>query len=205
MDSTRRKFLDISYIGVADIAATAIATVFWLYMAAVLGPEKYGEITYLLSIAALVSGLSVFGSNHTMLVISAKKIKIHATIYALSLVIGTVGSMVVFLLFLNAGVSLVIMGYLVFMLVTSDLLGRKLYKKYSKNVLVQKALLVVLGIGLYYVLGETGMLIGIGLSHMPVVIEIVREFKRSRIDFAAFKVKKRLIFSSLSIEFCMAC
>lgn len=200
MSNIKKKFLDISAIGIADIVSSAVAALFWLYMASVLGPEDYGQLTYLLSIAALASGLSLFGSNHTLLVFSAKKIEIQTTIYIISLVAGVISSIVVFLFFWNIGASFVVLGYIIFGLITADLLGRKLYKKYSKYVLMQKVLLVILGIGLYYVLGDVGVLIGIGLSHTPLVIEIIRGFKKSKINLEILKEKKNFIFNNFIVS-----
>ena len=76
----------IMSIGVSDIVGSGISAVFWLYIASELGPENYGELTFLISIAALVSGIALFGSNNTVLVLSAKKIDIHATIYLITIV-----------------------------------------------------------------------------------------------------------------------
>ena len=200
MDNIKKKIFDISVIGISDILASAIAAVFWLYMASILGPENYGHLSYLLSIAALASGLSLFGSNYTLLVFSAKKIEIQATLYVISLAAGIISSIIVFLFFLNIGTSFLILGYIIFGLVTADLLGKKLYKKYSKYVLIQKILLVILGIGLYYLVGEVGIFIGIGLSHIPLVVEIIKGFKKSKINLTILKEKKNVIFNNFIVS-----
>ena len=59
MDGITGKIKDISSIGLADILSKAIASIFWFYIASQLGPENYGELTYLISIASLASGLSI--------------------------------------------------------------------------------------------------------------------------------------------------
>ena len=73
MSKWKAKIFDISSIGIADVLSSGIASIFWLYIATTIGPEKYGEITYLLSIATLASGLSLLGSNYTLMIYSAKK------------------------------------------------------------------------------------------------------------------------------------
>ena len=128
MGNIKNKFLDISTIGLTDGAGAAIAAVFWFYIAAELGPENYGELTYLISIASIVTGIAIFGSQHTMLVLSGKKIDIHATIYLITMLANIIGSIIIFLLFFNLGISLVIIAYSLFALVTSDLIGKKWYK-----------------------------------------------------------------------------
>jgi len=200
MSNIRKKILDISTIGLTDGVGAAIAAVFWFYIASELGPENYGELTFLISIASLVSGIVLFGSHHTILVLSGKKVDVHATIYLITMLANVVGSIIIFLLFFNLGISLVIIGYSLFALVTSDLLGRKLYKSYSKYVIPQKILLGVFGIGFYYLMGENGILIGIALSHAHLIIRVVKSIKNSKINFNLIKEKKKFILNNLAIS-----
>ena len=58
MKGLKEKIFEVSTIGLTDIIGTGIAAIFWLYIALELGPENYGELTYLISIAALVSGIA---------------------------------------------------------------------------------------------------------------------------------------------------
>jgi len=169
-------------------------------MAAELGPENYGELTFFLSIATIVSAIGVFGSHNTILVLTGKKIDIHATIYLITILANVIGSIIIFLLFFNLGISLVIIGYSLFAMVTSDLLGRKLYKSYSKYIITQKILLVVFGISFYYLMGENGILIGIALSHAHLIIRVVKSIKNSKINFNLIKEKKKFILNNLAIS-----
>jgi O-antigen/teichoic acid export membrane protein len=200
MDSRRKKILDISSIGIADILSVGLAGIFWFYIASMLGPENYGEITYLLSIAALASGLSLLGSNYTLMVYSAKKIPIQSTLFLLSSVIGFVAAITIFFFFTDLGLSLIILGYIVLALVTADLLGKKLYKTYSKYVIIQKILMVILGIGLYYVMKEPGILLGIGLSYLPLIKEMISRFKENKINFKIVIEKKNFILNNFALN-----
>jgi len=200
MDNIKKKIFDVSSIGLTDAIGIGIAAIFWFYIASTLGPESYGEITFLISIAALVSGIASFGSNTTLMVFSAKKIDIQSTLYSIVLSSNLIAGIIIFILFLNAGLSLVILAYSSFALVTSNLLGKKLYKNYSKYVMTQKILLVILGIGLYYLIGEIGILIGIALSHAHFIIEIVKTFKKSKINFNILKEKKDFILNNFALS-----
>jgi len=199
MGNIKKKFFELSTMGLTDGVGAAIAAVFWFYIALQLGPENYGELTYLISISALVSGIALFGSHHTILVLTGKKVDIHATIYLITILANVIGSIIIFLLFFNLGVSLLIIGYSLFALVTSDIIGRKLYKSYSKYIITQKILLVVFGIGFYYLIGENGILIGIGLSYTHLIIRIIKSFKNSKINFKVIKERKKFIFNNWAI------
>ena len=199
MSNIKKKIFELSTIGVTDGAGAAIAAVFWFYIASQLGPENYGELTYLISIAALVSGIALFGSNHTILVLTGKKVDIHATLYMITMLANVVGSIIIFILFFNLGISLLIIGYSLFALVTADLLGRKLYKSYSKYILTQKILLLVFGISFYYLIGENGIIIGIALAHAHLILRIIKSIKNSKINFKIIKEKKEFIFNNWAI------
>jgi len=48
-----KRFKDLTSIGVANISAMLISSLFWLYMATLIGEEGYGNIGYLLATAAM--------------------------------------------------------------------------------------------------------------------------------------------------------
>ena len=200
MDSRKKKIIDISSIGIADILSAVIAGIFWFYVASLLGPENYGEITYLLTIATLASGISLLGSKYTLMVYSAKKIQIQSTLFLLSSVIGFVASITIFFYFADLGLSLLILGYIILTLVTADLLGKKLYKTYSKYVIIQKILMVILGIGFYYVMKEPGIILGISLSYLPLIKEMISRFKENKINFKLLIEKKNFILNNFAVN-----
>ena len=97
MGNIKNKILDISSVGLTDMTGTAIVAVFWFYIASQLGPENYGELTYLISIASLASGIALFGSNYTVWVMAAKKIDIQATIFLITGISSIIGFAIVFI------------------------------------------------------------------------------------------------------------
>jgi len=64
---------DLSIIGIVDISAAAISAVFWFYIASLLGPEDYGEVSYIIAIAQTASTVSLLGAPHVLIVYTAKK------------------------------------------------------------------------------------------------------------------------------------
>lgn len=190
------KLKDLSIVGIADISSAGISALFWFYLASLLGPEDYGELTYFLSIAGLASTISLLGASNTLVVYTAKKIPLQTALFVLTLLAGTVSSIVVFLVFFNIGTSLLILGYIIFGLVTAEILGRSLFKAYAKFVLTQKVLMITLAIGLYYVIGESGVLLGIAISFSPYIINIIQGFRKISINFLLLKERSRFLANS---------
>ena len=190
------KIKALSAIGIADISGSGISALFWLYVASILEPSEYGEISYFLSISLLTANVALLGASNTLVVYTAKNIKIQASLYFMTLISGLVASAIIFFIFYNIGASILVIGYLIFTLVTSELLGRKLFKNYSKYVILQKILMVFFSLGLYYLFDVNGILIGMGLSFTPYLIGIIKGFKKSKIEFKLIKERSNFIINS---------
>ena len=183
-------------IGFADIAGSGISAFFWLYIASQLSPDAYGEIIYFISIAGLAQLVSLIGSSNALTVYTAKNVKIQSTLFFVS-ILATAISLAVITIFLDRiDVGLLAVGYVIFSLVNSVMLGKKLFIKYSKLILSQKILTVILGIGLYFVFDVYGIIYGLALSYIPHLIIFVREFSRTKIDFTLLKPRKGFIMNN---------
>lgn len=183
-------------IGFADIVGSAISGLFWLYIASQLNPEIYGELIYFISIAGLAQMVSLFGSSNALTVYTAKNVKIQSTLFVISILAAAI-SLAIITIFLNRlDAGLLAVGFVVFSLVNSVILGKKLFVKYSKLVLSQKILTLILGLGLYFVFDVYGIIYGLALSYIPHLVIFVKEFSRTKIDFALLKPRKGFIINN---------
>ena len=190
---------DLASIGFANIVGSGISAIFWLYLASVIEPTEYGEIHYFIAIAAFAQIISLVGSSNVLTVYTAKKIKIQATLFFISLLVGVVSTVVIMVIFFRFDAGLLVLGYVIFEMVNAVLLGRKAYTQYSKYFLTQKILMLVFGIGFYYLIGFDGILYGLVLSFVPYTVLIFREFKESSIDFSLLKSRKGFIINNYAL------
>lgn len=179
----------LTFIGVSDIVANGISAIFWFYMAALLGTENYGHVSYFLSIAGIASTLSLLGAENTISVYTPKNIRLESTVFLLVMISGSISGLVTYFIFQNYGISIYVLGAAIFGLGASELVARGLYSSYSKYLIVQKILMVSLGVGLYYAIGVNGIILGLGMSFSPYAIRIVKEFRASVIDFSLLRPK----------------
>jgi len=183
-------------IGFADIVGSAISGLFWLYIASQLNPDVFGELIYFISIAGLAQMVSLFGSSNALTVYTAKNVKIQSTLFVISILAAAI-SLAIITIFLNRiDAGLLAVGFVVFSLVNSVILGKKLFIKYSKLVLSQKILTLILGIGLYFVFDVYGIIYGLALSYIPHLVIFVKEFSRTKIDFTLLKPRKGFIINN---------
>jgi len=183
-------------IGFADIVGSAVSVFFWLYIASQLNPDIYGELIYFVGIAGTAQLVSLLGSSNVLTVYTAKNIKIQSTLFLIS-ILATAASFAIIIIFFNRiDVGLLAIGFVLFSLVNSVILGKKLFVKYSKLVVLQKILTVILGLGLYFVFDVYGIIYGLALSYIPHLVIFVKEFSRTKIDFALLKPRKGFIINN---------
>ena len=183
-------------IGFADIVGSAIAAFFWLYIASQLNPEIYGEVIYFISIAGLAQMVSLLGSSNALTVYTAKNVKIQSTLFLISILAAAISLAIITIFYNRIDAGLLAVGFVVFSLVNSVILGKKLFVKYSKLILSQKILTLILGVGLYFVFDVYGIIYGLALSYIPHLVVFVKEFSRTRIDFALLKPRKGFIINN---------
>ena len=191
---------DLTLIGFANILTTAISGIFWLFMAQILATEEYGEVTYLISIASIAGTISALGSGSTLIVYRAKEVKLQATIYSLVLGSAAITSILLYFIVYNVGTSVYVIGYVIFTLAISELLGAKLYSDYSKYLITQRILVIVFALLFYYLIGPQGIVLGFGLSFFPYFIMIYRGFKETKIDFSLIRSRFKFLINSYALD-----
>lgn len=173
----------ISQIAFADGIGSVVAIIFWFYIAAVLSPEQYGNIFYYLGIVGIISYFTIVGGQNAITVYTAKNLNIQRTFYLLSFFLGSIGIVLVIVIFQRIDISIVLLGYVISNLSISYLLGKKLLRKYLIQTLLQKFLLIILGIGFFYIFGSDGILYAIGISYLSYIKILYESFKHSKTDF----------------------
>ena len=191
---------DLLSIGTANLFGSGISAIFWFSLASLLNPEEYGQIHYFLAIAGMAQLLSLISTTNALQVYVAKNIKIHSTLFFISIIAGIVSSLVVFLFFSRTDTSLLVLGYIIFELSNGFLLGKKLFSNYAKFFLTQKILTVIFGFGLYFTFGVDGIIFGLVLSYVPYIWILVNEFRNTRIDFSLLKPRKGFLINNYGIN-----
>jgi len=195
-----KKFKDLSSIGISTIVTTAIGAVFWFFMASILGAEKYGEVSYLISIGVIASTFALAGNANTLIVYVSKGDKIQTTIFLISITASVIAAVALFLIVDNIEIGIYVIGYVIFSLAIAELLGKKLYAEYAKILITQKILMVGLSVGLFYTIGFQGILLGIALSFFPYSFMLYKGFKKIKVDFGTVKKRSGFMINSFTLD-----
>lgn len=186
-------FKNIGIIGFGNISASAITVIFWIYIANLMGEENYGEIGFLVGVASISTSIAIWGSEKALTVFTAKNLNIQPPIYIISFVTTGITAIILYFLLESIGLSVYVIGAVIFNLAVAEILGRKQYKNYTKIILSQKILFVGFAILFYYIIGYHGILLGFGLSGIPFLYRIIQTLKQNKIDFSILKDKKEFI------------
>jgi|TARA_Y100000310_G_scaffold51473_1_gene47444 O-antigen/teichoic acid export membrane protein len=190
----------LGVIGSADIIGTAITGIFWLFIASFIEVEEYGQIHYFLGIAGIAYIITLFGTQQTITVYSAKKVNVVSTLFFLSLIAVSVTALVVFFIYTKPDLSLLVIGYVVNDLAIGYLLGKKLFGNYSKYILTQRMLVFILGFGFYFIFGVEGILYALALSYVHFLLLIYKGLKDSRINFSSLSTRSGFIINNYALS-----
>lgn len=193
------KIRSLATVGISDIIGNGITAIFWFYLATLIEPKGYGELSYFLGIAGIISYIALIGSQNTITVYTAKGVNLQSTFYLLSLIGGTISFIVIGFIFNRLDVGLLVFGYIIINLVTGEILGRRLYNSYSKYMLLQKILTLILGIVFYYIFGINGVIYGLALSYVGFTVRIYKEFRNTKLDFGLLKSRFGFIINNYTI------
>lgn len=194
------RFRGLTTIGFGNITSAGISAIFWFYLASLLDAENYGQVSYFIAIASISSTISFLGAGNTIIVYTAKGEKIQSPVFFIAILSSAVTLIAVFIIFSHIGVSLYILGYVIFSLATAELLGKKLYGDYTKYLITQKILMIGFAILLYFLLGVEGVILGIALSFFPYTIRIYKSFKESKIDLKLVKPRFGFMMNSYVLD-----
>ena len=199
-------FKGLFSIGLSDVLGGVITTLFWLYLATLIDVEAYGTIFYLLAIVSIVSTVSLIGSTYTLTVYVSKNIKLESALFLIVIIFGSISTLIIFLMYQDLGSSLYVIGSVVFVIATAEILAKKHYATYSKYLIIQKISLVTLSLGFYHWIGIDGILLGISFSFFIYLPIIIKTFKTTTIDFSLLRPRFGFIINSyiLSITLTLA-
>ena len=190
---------DVGTIGFSDIVSAGLGAFFWFYLATLLPSEGYGEIQFFMSISGMAFGASMLAQSNAVTVYEAKKIELRKTLFLLSISGGLFSTLILFVIYQRFDIGLLIMGMIFGELTSGYFLGKKLFSKYATFIILQKVLMNVLAIGLYYVIGMNGIIFGIGISYLPTAWIIFKSFKNSTLNWNLLRKHGKFLINNYAI------
>lgn len=154
-----------SFVIIGRMVSAGLQALFYLIFAAILDPQSYGNLSYLIALAGTFSVISRFGLNHSATVYQAKKnLSLTNSINVLALITTSAASII--LLAFDIFAAVLCLGMSMFIMNIHNLLGLKEYKKYMRMEIIRGVLIISIPIGFYFIMDISGILLGMAISYL---------------------------------------
>lgn len=155
---------DFFYVVLGGVLSSGLQAVFYIIFALILGPEEYGNLSYLIAIAGVASIISRFGLTHTAIIFQAKNDSSTVNqINLLALITTSVAAII--LLTIDVFAAFLTLSSSVFLMYVHNLLGLKTYRKYVSWNLIKGLLIIVIPVIGYQFLQIEGILLGMSIAY----------------------------------------
>jgi len=151
--------------------------------------DQYGQLSYLVSIAAVGFIISTLGLGRTIIVYGAKKENVFSPAYALAVISSLITSIAAYVIFQNIAVSFFILGQIIYLLNDADLLSKSRYTQFSKYMLLRSILSVIFAIILYQILGINGIILGFAFASLLGIRGFYIFVRTKKINISSLKPK----------------
>src|SRR3990172_4240288 len=164
---------NFSYVGIGRVVSTVLQAIFYLLFAALLEPESYGYLNFIISLAATFSIISGLGLHHTLTIYNSKKSTNQSIqVKTLSLITTSIAALI--LLPINEFASLLSFAASIFLLNQFELLGFKQYRKFMIITILRGCLIVILPILFYFFLQVPGIVLGLAIGSLITSIPYLK-------------------------------
>jgi len=189
----------LSILGSGQIAVILLNVIFYFGFAYILGPEKYGNLAYLISIAVTIPTLSRFGLSLAVVTFWAKKESELAQSSNLFVFIVSIITSLA-LIVIDPFVALLAFSSSIFIMQVGNYLGQKKYKKSSLSIVGRSILWIVLAFSLYYVMEIPGIILGMAIGNIVLSYNYLKSLKFKELSFSKLKSKWKIISQNYGVS-----
>ncbi len=192
--TTLRNYRGLLRVAGGQLGAATAGAAFWLVMAWILHPVAYGHLSWLISIAMLISAFTVLGWGKTIATYYPKEGRNELLsgsviiVLAASLVAGVITSLV-----LDPAVGLLVVGLSLFSLAVYSDLGEQNYTRYMWMWIGVRLASFILAVAIYLWWGMvSGIVAGLAIAYLTFGSRILKHF---RINPAMREVRGKMGFA----------
>lgn len=189
---------NLSFITMGRMSLVVLQALFYLIFAAILGPEKYGELSYFIAIAGTVSVISRFGLPHTVSIFRAKKQNVEANqTNTLAILLTSLGA--IFLLFIDPIIAVLCMSISFVLMYQYELLGLKKYKLHAIVDITKSILVIIIPLLLFLIFDIPGILIGFSIGYLLCSFQFFKKIK-FRLDRTFIKKNYKFLLHNFGVD-----
>jgi len=190
---------NLSILGSGQLIVILLHVIFYFGFAYLLGPEKYGNTIYLLSIATIIPTFSRFGLSLSVINFVAKKeIELEKSANLLAFVVALITSLI--LVLFDPFIALLAFSFSIFQMQIGNYFGQKKYKIVSMSQVGRSVIWIVIAISLYFVMEIPGILLGMAIGNFAFSYNYLKSLKLKAWSFNKLKSKSKIILQNFGID-----
>jgi len=188
----------LAILGGGQIAVILLNVVFYFSFAYILGPEKYGNLVYLIAITTVIPTFSRFGLELSVITFKAKKeIELEKSANLLVFVTAIITSSL--LVLIDPFVALLAFSFSIFQMQIGNFLGQKKYKIVSLSTIGRSIIWIAGAFSLYFVMEIPGILLGLAIGNLAFSYNYLKSLKLKDWNFKKLKNKFNIIVQNFSV------
>jgi O-antigen/teichoic acid export membrane protein len=190
---------NFSYVAIANGLGTLLQAGFYFIFAALLNPEDYGFLIYIIAIGGTASVISRFGLPTSSLVFISKE-KFNLSNQANILTLITTGIASIILIPINIHAALICLSLSFFAMNIQNLLGLKKYKKYFTVYLTKSVSIIIFPVILFLIYDIYGILLGMIIGNFIGGINMFKTLNFKINKFKDLKNNIRIIIHNFMVD-----
>lgn len=196
--SEKQTARNFSFVVLGRIVNVALQAIFYFVFAALLGPESFGKVSFLIAIGGTASIISQFGLNASVVVYHGKGDKLLVNQINVFSLIAT-GIAAVILIPFDIGSALIAFSLSYFIMNQHNLLGMKRYKTYFIDSLIKGISILALPVLLYFFFDLPGILIGMAIGNFIGGTHFIKLLSRHTNSFIEFRNNLKVIIHNFGV------
>ena len=126
----------------------------------------------------------------------SKNKSIFSTLFFISLICSILSFIILYVFFNRFDIGLLAIGFVIFAHGIASNLGSQNFKKYTIYSIIQKSLMLIFSLSIFYFFGIEWILLGIAFSYFIYSKIFISGLKMNKFQFSEIKVNKKFIFSN---------
>ena len=183
------KIKDLISLGSANLIASIVYGIFWIFVASLVTKNEYGELGFLMSIANVGFAISMLGLGSTILVYESKNERVFPPSFVLGILASVITAIIAYFFTQNILVSLLIISMTFSSLILFGLNSQKKYSSFSIQVIIRAVSSLILGILLYHFFDIQGILLGFFIASLFLLGNLKGLITNTTINFSILKSK----------------
>ena len=142
-----------------------------------------------------INVVTCWTTKYTSVYISKNK-AIFSTLFFISLICSILSFIILFVFFNRFDIGLLAIGFVIFAHGIASNLGSQNFKKYTTYSILQKSLMLIFSLSIFYFFGIEWILLGIAFSYFIYTRIFFDGLKKNKFKFSEIKDNKKFIFSN---------